>query len=103
MDATNIATIFVATIAALSAYASQRAAARAAVLNTSTTSRVDMEREAYERARKFDIDTIERQDREIAELRGENEELRGQVLALRLRVATLENNLPPEDTKARRK
>lgn len=38
-------------------------------MNTQTTSRVDMEKEAYDRARKFDIETIERQDAELAELR----------------------------------
>lgn len=69
MDWANVVTVFVAIIAAGSAYASQRAAARASQLNTQTTSRVDMEKEAYDRARKFDIETIERQDAEIAELR----------------------------------
>ena len=71
MDWGNWVTILVAVIAALSAYASQRAAAKATTLNTSTTSRVDMEKEAYDRARKFDIETIERQDAEIAELRAD--------------------------------
>ena len=73
MDVANIVTVIVAIIAAGSAYASQRAAARASTLNTSTTTRVDMEKEAYDRARKFDIETIQRQDAEILELRHELE------------------------------
>ena len=71
MDYAALATIIVAAIAGVSALASQRAAARASTMNTQTTSRVDMEREAYERARAFDTETIARQDREIAELRAE--------------------------------
>jgi len=79
MDWGNWVTILVAIIAALSAYASQRAAAKASNLNTTTTSRVDMEKEAYDRARKFDIETIERQDAEIAELRQDNKSLHEKV------------------------
>lgn len=79
MDWGNWVTILVAVIAALSAYASQRAAAKASNLNTTTTSRVDMEKEAYDRARKFDIETIERQDAEIAELRQDNKDLHEKI------------------------
>lgn len=75
----DLVTLCVAAIAALSAYASQRAAARATTINTTTTSRVDMEKEAYDRARKFDIETIERQDAEIAELRKDNLDLHEKV------------------------
>lgn len=69
--ATAIASILVAAVAAFGAWASQRAAARASQLNTMTTSRVDMEREAYDRARAFDTETIRRQDLEIEELRAQ--------------------------------
>lgn len=79
MDPVNIASVLVALIAALAAYASQRAAAKA----STTNSRTDMEREAYERARKFDTDTIERQDAEIAELRAEIQQLRAEIDQLR--------------------
>jgi peptidoglycan hydrolase CwlO-like protein len=79
MDVANVVTIVVAVIAAGSAYASQRAAARASTLNTSTSSRVDMEKEAYDRARKFDIETIQRQDEEIADLRADNEALHEKI------------------------
>lgn len=61
--------IAVAVIAAGGAYASQRAAARASNQNTAVTSRLDAEKEAYERARQFDIDTINRQQEEIKQLR----------------------------------
>lgn len=83
MNAANIITIVVAVVAALSAYASQRAASRASILNVNTTSRIDMEREAYERARKFDTDTITRQDNEIMELRNDNRELHEKVAEAR--------------------
>lgn len=89
MSVTAIVSIAVAVIAALSAYASQRAAARASTINTTTTSRVDMEKEAYERARTYDTETIRRQDEEILELREE-------VRALKARVGYLESVVPPE-------
>lgn len=83
MDPSAVASIIVSMIAASSAYASQRSAARAANVNTVTASRVEMEREAYQRARDFDVATMKRQDEEIAELLGdvvtlkkENQELR---------------------------
>lgn len=69
MDFLAVASIIVAGVSAFSAIASQRSASRASVLNTQTTSRVDMEREAYERARNFDTETIRRQDEELEECR----------------------------------
>lgn len=69
MDFVSIGSIAVALVAGFSAVASQRAAAKASILNTQTTSRVDMEREAYERARNFDTETIRRQDEELDDLR----------------------------------
>lgn len=83
MDAGQIITLVVAIVAAGSAYASQRAAARASTMNVSTTSRVDMEKEAYERARRFDVETIARQDAEIEELRGDNRSLHEKVAVAR--------------------
>lgn len=90
MDATAIASIVVAFIAAASAYASQRAASRASTMNANTTSRVDMEREAYERARSFDTETIRRQDVEIEELRKEIAHLKKENNKLCARVQMLE-------------
>lgn len=78
MDATNLVSLAVAIIAALSAYASRRAslkaneaAAKEASRAAFETSRVDMEKNAYERARDFDTETIARQTKRIAELRRE--------------------------------
>lgn len=73
MDAVNIATILVALIAAAGAWASQRAASKASIQNTQVGGRVDMEKEAYERARGYDTETIARQSAEITELREEHE------------------------------
>lgn len=68
----NVVSVSVALIAALAAWASQRSAAKASTLNTLTVTAVDREKEAYERARAFDTETIRRQDEEIAELRRDN-------------------------------
>lgn len=72
MDPVNIATIIVALIAAAGAWASQRAASKASTQNTVVGGRVDMEKEAYDRARAFDTETITRQNHEIEELRKEH-------------------------------
>lgn len=92
-DARDFATMAVALIAAISAYASQRAAARASIVNTATSSRDDREREAYERARKYDVETIERQDEEISELKLERDTLKAQVRELLERVGILERKV----------
>lgn len=117
MDATQVASIIVAGVAAAAAYASQRAAAKASTTNVSATTRVDMEKDAYERARKYDTDTITRQDAEIDELRAEitavrlgnaalrddnnklrsdNEQLRFDNEDLRRRITKLEEELLPD-------
>lgn len=72
MNLLDIGSIIIAVIAALGAWASQRAAANASKVG----SRMDAEKEAYERARKFDMDTIKRQDEEIKELRDELDRLK---------------------------
>lgn len=94
MDASNAASIVVAIVAALAAWAAQRSAAKASMTNTNTTSRTDMEKEAYDRARAFDTETIKRQDEEIKELRSDNERLHREVKALRLRISRLERGFP---------
>lgn len=65
MFPTEIVSIAVAAIAAGGAWASQRASSKAATVST----RMDAEKEAYERARAFDLQTIERQQEEIKVLR----------------------------------
>lgn len=72
VDPGTIIAVVISFIAAGSAYASQRASSKASTLNTQTTSRVDMEKDAYNRALVYDTDTIDRQDKEIKEVRDEN-------------------------------
>lgn len=72
-------TLAVAVVAGLFALASQRSAAKASKTNTQTVTAVDREKEAYERARAFDTETIRRQDEEIAELREDNRKLHDRV------------------------
>lgn len=103
MDAVNLATVIVAIIAAAGAWASQRAASKATRDNTMVGGRVDMEKEAYNRARAFDTETISRQNVEIDDLRVKNESLDKQVQEiknlheveirnLRARIARLERD-----------
>lgn len=106
MDAIQIGSIVVATIAAVASWASQKAASRAATRNTDSTLEAKRLEQAYERARKFDIETIEQQDKklqaqakEIEELRSDQEVREAQILALRIRVTHLELELgiqPPK-------
>lgn len=100
MEVVNVATILVAVIAAAGAWASQRSASKANLQNTVTTGRVDMEKEAYDRARAFDTETISRQNSEIAELRTDHEacaktirSLEEEIRTLRMRINKLERNL----------
>lgn len=55
-------------IATLVGWLTNRASNKASVTNVTTSSRVEMEKEAYERARKLDTETITRQDAELKEL-----------------------------------
>ena len=64
----HIATVLVALIAAWAAISTQRQASRANQRSLIEASRSDMEKEAYERARTFDTETIIRQNRMIDEL-----------------------------------
>ena len=98
MDATNVVALAVALIAAISAFASQRASAKAAKAARIETarielqnSRVDMEKSAYERARAFDTDTIARQNKRISELSREVRRLNALVLRLRTRIENVDH------------
>lgn len=71
MDGGDLATIIVALIAGLAGWAAQRAAAKASTSNVALTTRVDVEKDAYDRARQYDTETIRRQQDEIGELRVE--------------------------------
>lgn len=80
-------------ITALATVATQRAAAKAAVRNAELTSRTDLEREAFERAKGFYTDTIDRQAAEIRELEGDVERLKAKVAELERDLTTAKNTL----------
>jgi uncharacterized membrane protein YccC len=90
----DLGAIIVATIAALGAWAAQHAAAAASRANTLVSTKLDAEKEAYQRARTLDVQTIERQDREIKELREENQRLRDELKLVKARLARLEHITP---------
>lgn len=87
MDGANWAAIVVAAISIISAYLSGRAAHKAAQSNSSASvsnAKTQAEIEAYGRARKMDIETIERQDKEIEEIREENKKMNDRIRELKL-------------------
>lgn len=93
MTATNAVTLVVAIIAAIASFAAQRATAKAAKEAKLETARLEresnrasVERDAYERARAFDTETIVRQNKRIAELSREVRRLNTLVGALRTRL-----------------
>lgn len=101
---TQVGAIVVALIAAAAAIAAQRAAAKATLSGTIVTSRTNMETEAYERARRMDVETIERQDeeliearREIADLKTEVAKLREEMAEMRRRQSSIENEVHPHE------
>lgn len=100
----DIASVAVAAIAALGMWASSRSAKKAMVQSTSISSKTDKEiaeTEAYARARKLDIETIERQDREITEVREENHEIKLENMALRDHVKDLSDRTKTLSEKVR--
>jgi FtsZ-binding cell division protein ZapB len=80
MGASNWASIIVAAIALFSAMAAGRAASNA----SKYSARTQAETEAYNRARKMDIETIERQDKEIEEIREENKAMQQKIRELKI-------------------
>jgi chromosome segregation ATPase len=109
MNTINVISLAIpSAIAALGAWAASRASAKAQAKNAQTTSRTEMEKEAYDRARKYDTETIARQDAEIEEVRAqnlhlnndirmlaeENRELREEVSMLRRRLVRVERGIP---------
>lgn len=90
MDLVQFGGVIVAVVAAFGAWLSQRAAAKANSSNLVVSGRLEAEREAYNRARVFDLQTIERQDIELKELREENKLLRKLVVDIRERLESIE-------------
>lgn len=72
----QLATVLVALVAALSAFATQRAASRANRRSQTESFRSDMEKEAFDRARTFDTETIIRQNAMVSDQRREIDCLR---------------------------
>jgi hypothetical protein len=73
MEKLGIASVIISAITALGVWLSARESRKATTTNTTSSSRVEMEKEAYERARALDVQTIERQERRINELEEEAE------------------------------
>jgi peptidoglycan hydrolase CwlO-like protein len=119
-------TILISLITAVTGFLAARASSKASQTNVATSSRVEMEKEAYERARKMDTETIKRQDEELDQLfekqkrfeeklellTSENERLHGEnrivledntrlrndITKLRQRIVRMERGLHPDDT-----
>lgn len=94
MTPVDAGAVIVAIIAALGAWAAQRSATRASRFNTETSGRLEAERNAYERARSFDVDTIARQGRELSELRDKNYRLETMLDHVKNRLKRLEDLYP---------
>lgn len=94
MNLVDLGAILVAIIAALGAWAAQRSAAKASTFNTAVSGRLDAEKEAYNRARALDVETITRQDTELELLRKENETLRSELRVVKVRLRRLEHLYP---------
>lgn len=94
MTAIDFGAILVALIAALGAWAAQRSATRASKFNTETSGRLEAERNAYERARAFDVDTIKRQAKELESLRAHNHKLEKELKQVKGRLRRLESLYP---------
>lgn len=124
MDLSSLIEIVPALVAALAAYAAGRSSSKVTRANAQDNNRVEMEKEAYDRARRFDTETITRQDAEMAELRAEmatvkaeattvllenrqvmvkNQKLERRVQTLTNRVNRLEEALPHDHPLKQRK
>jgi regulator of replication initiation timing len=65
----GLISIAISVIGAIGVWISSRESRKATTTNTAASGRVEMEKEAYERARALDTETIRRQHDEIQELR----------------------------------
>lgn len=97
MNAIDISAIAIAIIALGSSWVTSRTSSKATTINNETNARVEMEKEAYNRARDFDINTIERQKEQIETLQRENRELKQTVQQLTERLNRLEKEVHHEE------
>lgn len=100
MNAGNWAAVICSAFAMFGVWASSRNARKATEKNAVVVSATELEKarataesEAYNRARKFDVETIERQDKELDELRQTLVGMRADVEMLRANEAHLNNDL----------
>lgn len=94
MGLIDLGSIIVAMIGAIAAILAQRAASKAGEANTKVSGRLEAERNAYERARVFDTETIDRQNEELKKLREENERLQKELAAVKTRLRRVEGMIP---------
>jgi peptidoglycan hydrolase CwlO-like protein len=94
-----IAGVVSVTISAGVGWATHKSATRSVERNNSLTSRTDIEKEAFERAKSFYTDTIDRQDHDLDELREENRRLKQEVAGVHRENRELMNQL--DDLKGR--
>jgi hypothetical protein len=99
MSVVDFGGIIVAIIAALGAWVAQRAAAKSSNINTSVTGRLDLEKDAYERARNFDTETMRRQNEEIIKLRAESLKFDEDMAEIKGRLADLQKLLETSERK----
>lgn len=88
-----IASIIISAITGIFAWLAARQSSKAAVTNSVTSGRVEMEKEAYERARKLDTETINRQDGELKELEEKYEKLQDKYDAVYEQNQQLNNDV----------
>lgn len=85
----DLASLGAAAIAAGGSWLARKSASKATVDSSTITSRLDMEKEAYERARALDTETIERQERELRRLRASDEEKDLKLARQEIEIRTL--------------
>jgi small-conductance mechanosensitive channel len=79
MEKTGLISIVISVIGGLGAWLAARESRKASTTNTSASGRVEMEKEAYERARALDTETIQRQHDELQELRDNQRNINADV------------------------
>lgn len=84
--ATAVATVIATAITGLAGWATQKSAANAAAKNAAIASRTEVEKEAFERAKEFYTEVIDRQGNEIHELEADIGRLKKRVGELEAKV-----------------
>lgn len=79
MEKTVLVSVLISLITGMGGWLAAREARKANTTNTLASNRVEMEKEAYERARALDTETINRQSKQIQELLDNQEHLNRDV------------------------